>query len=221
MIAAKRLMRAERALPYLACLIASCISAALAHASIGVAGDLGAGGDAYAEHEHGALGPVALTALLLIGGVLLSSTFRALSRRAGSDPLLLLARRFASRSPIVPCIAVTLGCLLLLIGMEFSEQVSATGHLEGVSDALGGNVATGTFILASVSCAVTWLGLRSARAIVGSAIAIATFLSAWILIERGPTPDLALFRRPARRRISLPERLAGGAGLRAPPSPQS
>jgi hypothetical protein len=216
----KGFLRAERALPYLAWLIASCVSATLVHALIGIAGNLGeSGGDAYARRAHGALGPVALAAVLLTGCALLASALRALSRPTATDPLLLLAKRFASRNPLLPLISVSLGCFLLLLGMEFSEQLCATGRIEGVTDALGGNGLAGSLAIAIVSAAVTWFGLRSARALVGGTIAAAVMFAAWILTKAAAPLDFASISRCSayRRTTSVPALLARSAGLRAPP----
>ena len=51
-------------------LLASFATAALAHGLIGLTG----GGDAYAEHAHGAVAPVALAALSLVSALLRGPT---------------------------------------------------------------------------------------------------------------------------------------------------
>lgn len=205
----------------LAWLLASLAAAASAHALIGIAGDAGAGGDAYDEHAHAAVAPVALVALGLLTAALLRSAVHRISRAQAVDPALLLARRFGSLHPLVPSFMVAAGALATLLGMEFTEQLTALGHIEGVADALGGNTFVGLALVGCVSAALTALGLRSARALLESAAATAGALYAWIL--RRPTAAVRDDAAQMRRARGYPSAAATVAfahsrGLRAPPA---
>lgn len=204
----------------LAWLIASSAAAALAHGLIGLSQGGGAGGDTYALRAHPAAGPVALAALILLCTALLSAALQPRTRSHEGDPVSAFARRLGSMNPLLPCVAVALGALTLLLGMEFCEQLAATGQIEGLADALGGNGTAGLGIVATVAVAVTLGGLRSARALVAAAVAAADALIAWVFVLSMPlaaVPASSVRRIRHRRHASTAAFLAHGSGLRAPP----
>jgi hypothetical protein len=209
---------AERALPLLAWLIASCASAALAHALIGMAGQLGWGGSDYDGRDHGSVGPVAVAAVALIAFGFLAVALRKASGVAGLDPIVLLTRRLRRLDPVLPCCAVAFGCAASLLGMEFAEQLSVYGHIAGVADALGGNPVTGAFSVLLSALAVSLAGLGSASALAESALATGALLTSWFREERAVALDCsARSRRTAAGRRRHDRVLARSAGLRAPP----
>jgi hypothetical protein len=214
-----RQRRSSIALTALTLLLASLATAALAHVAIDLLGTLGAGGDAYDDHAHATVAPVALGAVASIGTLLLRSALRSLSCAETIDPALVLARRFGTMSLPLPAASVTLGGLVTLIGMEFTEQLSAFGHIEGVADALGGNAFVGLAIVCCIALAVTLLGLRCARAFIATAVRAICVLAAWIVEAGDPLTDrCATIRRARERRCTSPSALRSQRlGLRAPP----
>jgi len=204
----------------LAWVLASCVAATLAHGLIGLSDGDGAAGDTYAFRAHGAVGPVAAAALILLCTALLAAAFHPRARSREGDPVSAFARRLGSMNPVAPCAAVALGALTLLLGMEFCEQLAATGHIEGLADALGGNVAAGLSIVGTVAILVTLGGLRSARALVAAAVTAADAFVAWVFISTAPratVPAASGRRHRNRRHASTAAFPARGSGLRAPP----
>jgi hypothetical protein len=214
-----RRRRSLTGLTALTLLLASLATAALAHVAIDLLGTIGAGGDAYDEHAHGAVAPVALGAVCLIAALLLRSALRSLSRAQAVDPALILARRFGTMPLPLPVTSVSLGGLAVLVAMEFTEQISAFGHIEGVADALGGNACVGFAIVCCVAFAITLLGLRCARGLVATALRAICGLAAWVVDAGHPSTDrCATVRRTRERRCdSVKTRRAQCLGLRAPP----
>lgn len=210
--------RGKSTLTLLVWLLASLATAALSHALIGFLGDAFSGPEAYDEHGHATVGPVALAALSLVAGVLLRSALRALARPHEPDPILLLARRYGNKQPLLPGVAVAGGGLTTLLAMEFTEQVSELGHVTGVGDALGGNVIVGLGIVTLVAVGVTLVGLRAARALVEtSATAVGAFI-AWIIAKTPLIHVAVIVRRTTIRRSSVVAALLiWCTGLRAPP----
>ncbi len=210
--------REAAALASLAWLLASLACAATSHEVIDAAGRW-AGPDAYAEHAHGAVIPVVVAAVAVASTLALASVAQRAARRTALDPVLVLARRFGSMPPLVPCLAVAAGGCATLLGMEFAEQACAFGHIEGFDDALGGCTLLGLGIVAAVGALMTTLGLRSARALLVSAFAAVDALVAWFDAKRPNALDCASI---ARRRQHPCDRVttaafAHGFGLRAPP----
>jgi hypothetical protein len=210
--------RSWRLLAFLTWLLASLATAALAHVLIDAFGAIGAGGDAYDEHAHASVAPVTLGAIALIATLLLRSATLRVGRAQAIDPALILATRFGSMPLLVPVLVVTLGGFGTLLGMEFTEQVSAFGHIEGVADALGGNAAVGFAIIGCVALALTFAGLRSAKALLDVAASGARALYAWIVVSRRTRVDAALLRRGhTRSRHRTSGAFRKFYGLRAPP----
>jgi hypothetical protein len=199
--------------------LASLAAAVLAHALIGSFGAwFGADADAYDARVHGAVVPAVTLALALLAGAFLRVAAGVAAHRERRDPIELLARRFGVMRPAWPVAAVACGALAALIAMEFSEQLVAVGHVQGVADALGGTPALGLAILLCTSIAVTLAGLRTAHALVAATrVLIESVVRA--IVQRpdysaGPPAPRAAQRRPAGRRAAL---LARCRGLRAPP----
>jgi hypothetical protein len=204
----------------LAWLLASSVAATLAHGFIGLADAGEAGADTYALRAHAAVGPVAVAALILLCTALLAAALHPRARSREVDPVSAFARRLGSMNPVPPCAAVALGALMLLLGMELCEQIAATGHIEGVADALGGNVGAGLSVVGTVAILVTLGGLRSARALVAAAVAAADAFLAWVFVSTAPratVPAASGRRLRNRRHASTAAFLAHGSGLRAPP----
>jgi hypothetical protein len=208
-----------RILTTLAWVLASLLTALLAHACIGIVGDLGAGGEAYGEHEHAAVAPVACGAL----GVVIALVFRSAACRIGRaraiDPALLLAGRFGTMHPTGPSLAVAAGGASVLFAMEAVEGYAADGQFTSIVDALGGNAYVGFAIVVAVAFAITLLGLRSARTLLASAVATVDALHAWVVAK---TPVLVhgatvLARAHYPRRSATNALRARCRGLRAPP----
>lgn len=208
-------------LAVLSWLLASLGSAAISHGLIALVSGALLGGDAYATHEHAAVGPVVLAALVLAVTALFYAALQPLLRADANDPVALLARRFGSMNPLVPAVAVFAGSLFTLIAMEFAEQCAAFGRIEGVSDALGGNVALGIALVAIAAAVVTILGLRSARALLRGASAALAVLVAWVSARPQSRVDRATIaqRRRHCRHASTSAFLTRCLGLRAPPLP--
>jgi hypothetical protein len=201
-------------------LLAACVSARLAHGLIGLAGSDRVEGHAYGLRAHPAAGPVALAALILACTALLAAALRARTRSPEGDPVAAFARRLGSMNPLMPCATVACGALTVLLGMEFCEQIAATGRIEGVADALGGNAATGLAIVTLATVVVTLCGLRSAHALVAAAVAAADTIVAWVFVTTSPlvaVPASSARRDRHRPRGSATALLARCSGLRAPP----
>jgi len=200
-------------------LLASLATAALAHVLIDVFGTLGAGGDAYDDHAHATVAPIGLAAVALIATLVWRSAALRIGRSQAIDPAMLLARRFGTMSPLVPVLTVAMGGFGTLLTMEFTEQLSALGHIEGIADALGGNAGVGLAVILCVAAAVTFAGLRSAAALLHVSVSTVRALCAWIVVRARICVDTALSRRAIgnRRRNVTNSRLAQSHGLRAPP----
>jgi len=206
--------------PALAWLVASCIAATFAHGLIGLSDGHETSGGVYALHAHAAVGPVAVAALILLCTALLAAALHPRSRSEEVDPVSAFARRLGSMNPVLPCAAVACGALMLLLGMEFCEQIAATGRIEGAADALGGNVAAGLAFVTTIAILVTLGGLRSARALVAAAVAAADAFVAWVFVSNAPlaaVPAASVRRIRHRRHASAAAFLAHASGLRAPP----
>jgi hypothetical protein len=199
----------------LAWAFASCVTACAAHGLIGLFSG------AYADRAHPAVGPVALGALILGLSALLAAALRSLAGSGTYAPLA-AARRFGALPAAPAWIAVALGGLAVLLGMEFAEQFAAAGRIEGAADALGGNVALGAALVAGLAAGLTLSALRFAQRLAGAAVAVAEAILAWVGIAK-PSAAPALARgarfRHSRRHASLPAYLAHASGLRAPPPP--
>lgn len=163
----------------LACLLAAFATAALAHALIALLGSLGvvADADAYAGHSHGSVGPVALGAAALLGGLLLRAALRGAATPNERDPVVTLAAALARADVRLPVLAVALGGFTTLMAMEFAEQFAAFGRAD-CADALGGNPLLGLCAVALVALVVTVVGARCARNLVAAAIAASRALVA-------------------------------------------
>jgi hypothetical protein len=187
---------------------------------IDLVGNAGAGGDAYGDHAHGTVGPVGLSAVALVGLLLFRSAALQMGRSHAVDPAVFLARRFGTMSPLVPLIAVAVGGFATLVAMEFTEQLSELGRIEGVVDALGGNAAVGLAIVAGVATTITLVGLRSAGAVLRATVATVGALCAWIVVKAPSLVDDAAILRGVqrlRRRAATSTFIARSRGLRAPP----
>jgi hypothetical protein len=192
----------------------------LTHGLIGLAGGQEAGADDYAHRAHAAVAPVALAALILAFTALLDVVLNRRGRTRNCDPISEFARGLGSLNPFPSCVAVAFSSLALLLSMEFAEQFAATGHIEGVADALDGNVAAGLATVALVAVLVTLGGLRSAGAFVAAAAAVADALVAWARLTISPlarVPASSAERVQHRRHASSAAFLAHASGLRAPP----
>jgi hypothetical protein len=201
-------------------LLASFATAALAHGCIGLVGDAGIGGEAYATHPHAAVLPVALAALILGAVVLLRSALRVLHRAHGRDLIANLERSCSEVQPVGASIAVGVGALATLLAMEFVEQRGAFGHVVGLNEALGGNAMLGLAILALVAAIVTLVGLRCVRLLLDGAVAAIGVVFFWIVAKLDLRQRGAIVRRSRNRAdICAPTILARCFGMRAPPLP--
>jgi hypothetical protein len=149
-------------------LFASCVAAELSHAGIEAAGRIGAGGT-YEGREHGSIAVVALGAIVFASTTLVAAVILRL--RSADAP--------AGRVRLSP-FAVILGSFGMLLGMEFVEQIAACGRIEGVGDALGGNVCAGAAIVLVAAACVYRFGTLLASPIVRSAARAAGVLAGWI-----------------------------------------
>jgi hypothetical protein len=134
------------------------------------------------------------------------------------DPAASLRETCARIRPIGPIVAVCVGGLATLLGMELCEQVCDLGQFTGVADALGGNAAAGLAIIAVVATIVTVSSLRSAHVLLARAVAVAYAVMFWIVAGRRVGDPVITIRRIASHRevcaLALRER---GFGMRAPP----
>jgi hypothetical protein len=201
-------------------LLASLATAALAHVLIDIVGTFGGGGDAYDDHAHATVAPIGLAAVALIATLVWHSAARRIGRSQAIDPAMLLARRFGTMPLLVPVFTVAAGGFGALLAMEFTEQLSAFGRIEGVADALGGNAVVGLAIIVCVAAALTFGGLRSAAALLDISVSTVSALYAWIVVRDRIVIDTALSRRTIgnHRRIVANARLSQAHGLRAPPT---
>ncbi len=190
--------------------MASSVAAELSHSGIEAYGRVSAGGT-YEGREHGSIAVVALAAIVFGATTLLAAVLLRLRS----------ANEAAGRVRLSP-LAVILGSFGMLLGMEFVEQVAACGHVEGVCDALGGNVFVGlTFVIVAAAC-VYRFGALLASPIVRSAARAAGVLSAWIARRERFVPSVSA-GTCARGATALPRSrstgvlLARSLGLRAPP----
>jgi hypothetical protein len=209
----------SRVLISLTWLLASLATAALAHVLIAAVGALDAGHDAYADHAHATVVPIGLAAVALMATVLWRSAALRMSRTQAIDPAMLLARRFGTMSALGPIFTVTLGGLGTLLMMEFAEQLSTLGHIEGIADSLGGNVAVGLAIVVSLAAALTCAGLRSAAALLRVSASAAGVLAAWIVVKPRIRVDTVISHRAIRHlRRTIAHAAGQSHGLRAPPT---
>ena len=141
-------------------LLASLATAASAHVFIGAFGTFGVGGDAYHVHAHRTVVPIGLAAVAVVVTLIWRSAALSIGRSQAIDPALLLARRFGAIGPLVPIANVAMGAFGTLMAMEFTEQLSALGHIEGVAAALGGNAVTGLAVIACVAATLTFAGRK-------------------------------------------------------------
>jgi hypothetical protein len=104
--------------------------------------------------------------------------------------------------------------------MEFAEQLSAFGHIEGIADALGGNTMLGLAIIACTAAALTFAGLRSAAALLRVSVSTVSANYALIAARARVFVDAAISLRAIghRRRGIANAHLAQSHGLRAPPT---
>jgi len=198
--------------------LASLATAGVAHATIGfVCGDRD--GSAYAGYAHLAVVPIALAVLAIVTALVTRSVLHRLARARTVDPIRALARHFSGAYPFVPWVAVCAGGVAALLGMEFSEQFVAFGHVESARAALGGSTVVGLAIVFASAALVTLLALRGARSLLSTAGAVALAVVAWIEAATRDLADAAAILRCARARDArrvpalVPQRVA----LRAPP----
>jgi hypothetical protein len=201
-------------------LLASFATAAFAHACIGLLGDAGIGGDAYAAHAHGAVVPVALAATSLSTVVLLRYALHALRNSTTGESIAALVRRCAEVNSFLAVVAVALGGVATLLAMEFTEQCYEFGSVRGLTEALGGNVPLGLAIVAIVAALVTIVGLRSARILATSAVAAVGALFFLFVLKRDVLECAAIVRRVRQQRsVFASAFIARCFGMRAPPLP--
>jgi hypothetical protein len=201
-------------------LLASLATAEMAHVLIDVVGTLGAGGDAYDDHAHATVAPIGLAAVALSATLVWRSAAVRIGRAQAIDPAMLLARRFGTMPPLGPVLSVAMGGFGTLLAMEFTEQLSAFGRIEGIAHALGGNAVVGLTIIAGVATALTFAGLRSAAALLDVSVSTVIALYAWIVVRDRICTNTVLSRRTignCRRRVAT-ARLVQSHGLRAPPT---
>ena len=206
----------------LAVALAVLASAAGSHAVIGWLGVEAGSADAYVHRAHGTAVPVVLAATFLLCSAMLRIAAGAVTARR--DVVVLVARHLGRRDPRVPAALVATGTLVVLTAMEFIEQLAADGHIEGLSDALGGNLALGLAVVVTTAVAVTVVGLRFLRALAETALAVSLLLHAWLSPCRRScsAPLLSGARHPSRGNRARPgARFASCFGLRAPPSTRS
>jgi hypothetical protein len=201
-----------------AVLLASFAAAALAHAAIDLAGQLTLGGDDYAGRDHVAVGPVLLVAAGLLVAGLVHIALAASARREAGDPLLRVVRRLARIDPRLTVLTVVTGGLLTLLGMEFSEQIVACGHVLGVADALGGSTLLGLALVLASGVLVALFGTRCSTWLAATTALVVAAVAAWLRAagERAVHGAGRAAEQPVRP-ISL-YFLARCSGLRAPPS---
>jgi len=198
-------------------LLASFLTAACSHALIALAGTV-FGMRSYGEHAHAAVAPVVLVALIVAISLLLRAALRTLDRSQSADDVALLGKRCGEMRPFVPSALVVAGSSITLLAMEFSEELSAFGHVEGVGDALGGNPAAGFAIIVAVAIVVTVVGLGSARVLLSTAAAAARALIVWIdATTNSPACEFIVTRAQRRRITWLQAFVARCFGMRAPP----
>ena len=200
--------------------LASLTTALLSHSALDWLGDaLGSegGADAYSEHAHGAVAPVAVVALALTLALLFRFAVCALAERERTDPIVMLARCFGVASLRRSFIFAACGGLATLVAMEFFEQVQAFGRPESVAAALGGNVILGLGVVALVAAIVTFVGLRFAAWLLAVVVATGSIVAAFLrAADSALRPVLTTVRRHVRR-ATAPASLARCRGLRAPP----
>lgn len=200
-------------------ILASLVSAALAHVLIGWTGALAGGdADAYDTRAHAALIPVVFASAALLAASTAWIVAVSAARHRAVDPVALLAARFGRLRPAVAVAAVAAGTAAALLGMEFSEQLAATGRIEGVVDALGGAPLPGAGLLLATAAAIALLGLRTAAAfITGTAAATLAVLA--VLRARGRRTGVVRAWRATAVPFAIGRRFARAHGLRAPPRP--
>jgi hypothetical protein len=200
-------------------LLAAFSSAALAHGAIDLAGQLAAGGDAYAGRDHVAVGPVALIIAALLVAALGSAALGALARHGERDPVRRVARRLAGIGPLVAVAVLGVLGLATLLGMEFTEQLVAVGHVVGVADALGGTPLLGLAIVFACATLVALAGRQCAAWLVEATVHAVLVVAEWLRAARAAPPRVDAACRTRRRpRVIHPAFLARCSGLRAPPS---
>ena len=202
-----------------ACFFLAAIATLLSHQLIDMLSAGFGNDDAYGSYKHIALGPLLLTVCMLAVFLLGRSIVLCLARRDACDPLTFTSRFMSGISPLRLLMLTCLVATLLLFGIEFYEQIAAFGHVEGLGDALGGNVACGLSMLLATSCAITGLACASARAVL-HAIALSCNVVLGLFLLRGHLALTNLYRLKAAFYLFLSTDeplLASGLGLRAPP----
>jgi hypothetical protein len=201
-----------------AVVLASLAAAALAHAAIDLAGQLALGGDDYAGRDHVAVGPVVLVAAGLLVAGLVHVALAASARREAGDPVLRVVRRLARIDARLTVLSVATGGFLTLLGMEFSEQLVAYGHVIGFTDALGGSPLLGLALVLAAGVLVALLGARCSAWLAAATALVVAAVAAWLRAARERAVHGAgrAAEQPVRP-ISL-WFLSRCSGLRAPPS---
>jgi hypothetical protein len=205
---------------FLSWLLASLATAAVAHALIAIVAHAGIAQETYGRHEHGAVLPVAFAAVILAVSLLLRSALRTVRRSHTLDDVAILAHRCATVRPAVPGLTVAAGGFATLLAIEFGEQFGAFGHIEGIADALGGNGLLGLAIVLVVAALVTVVGLRSASALLSTAVAAVGAIVDWIRAASSALAAPAIVGQTGRRpERSAPTFIERCFGMRAPPLP--
>ncbi len=203
--------------------VLAALTTLLAHLAIDVlSAGLAGHADAYEGYQHIALGPLAVAAGAAAVAWCGRTLVMTLARAEACDPLDFASRLTLAQVGWRMVSTVFVLALLLLFGIEFSEQVAAFGHRESWQDALGGNPLLGLGIIAACALFVAGLARLGAstmlRLVAVSCLAIVGFFLRWdaqlaLAVVECRTAALRLivcYREPA---------LACGQGLRAPPIP--
>ncbi len=210
--------RSRNAIRFLSWFSVSLATALVAHAAIDLLASASRG-HAHERYAHPAVVPLLFVAGVLGSASALWSAMRRM-RGAGADPLLAVAREFETAYPVLCCIAVAAGGIAWLVAMECCEQFAGLGYVEGIGDALGGNVAFGLATVASIGSLATLIGLRCAHAMVATAAATIDFALSWFVeVSRFAADRASIMRcRPQRNAVRASARITRSFGLRAPPA---
>jgi hypothetical protein len=198
--------------------VASLATAAVGHLALEFWSRLGTV-DGFASHPHGSVIPVAVASVALTALAVVRSFARAIGRSCAEDPAMILARRFERMSPLAPALCVGAGGIAVLGVMELAEQIAANGRIVSVGEAFGENAALAVLVVAIIGALIAIVGLRSARALVASAVAAARLLAGWVLaVPNGRAFGRTVTPRARGRAGNAPSDIVPRSfGLRAPP----
>jgi hypothetical protein len=203
---------------WIAVLAAAGAAALASHVAIDIAANFVVAHDPYDDFEHGSRA-VFLGGSLVIGiaGALAVLLAALRDFHLDEDAIRGLIGRAASASParfVAPVVPVAFAGLL---AMEWLDSLASVGRACSLTDALGGSVALGSFIVVAMAVAIGLAVWRLLRLLARSHRAFAHAIGSFIVGALKPTAAIASVLPSAEAGVQAASVLARRAGKRAPP----